>query len=640
MIAAEKYKFTIRKVCIGVSYVFLFLCSIIALAPLVGTIWCAIGIKWSIIPAIIILFIAAFSSFKIVQYDLFQMKSAKELVVLGGVMLFVLFIYIQYSPVLSVQQDQALYIMKTFNLLNYGTLEKPVDTFVALTENGIINSDQSLYNYGSFENGCQIRDGALHPDFYAGSSFFYAMCGLIRKDFAFFGQTLVMVACCWLLYCLIRRVLVSEDKLVAALYTMTFAVSPVIMWFGRSSSTEPTALFFWLLIVCLLLDEDIPLPILATVFMVALSARIDYLLVALLGAFIITYKNRKCGAIYTVCTAVFMYVTSKVFWIYYNRIGARDFKIIKYQIILIIGAFIVSFFISKYGKRIIENIYNYVACKYILIVIGFGVLCMMYRNTLTPEKYYGKFTEFGLDMYSYEEFILDHLYQTFPAIIIAVGLVGCYKILKHKKINMLAGIFILSLLVVSCYFVYKSGNAPQMYFLLRRYYNIFLPALLLAFVVFIESKHREKNILIAMALFLLACNLYMDSKQKVQYAELDKNVERFAEKYPESEVGTLFYDHEDKFDISPIVSYCSYDVVPVQNENELEAVSKNQQYYDSESSIYLTTKKIDNIEYKDIVDMSYYTMNETLLGIPRDYIYEKVDIYIYPMEDVISMYAE
>ncbi|GAA0272934.1 hypothetical protein GCM10008922_34410 [Faecalicatena contorta] len=618
------------------SCLFLFLCFTIALSPLIGTCWSFAGLKWGCLPVILILVFSVFIVYQLRKIDFFKIESWWELIILGGMTLFVLFIYIQYSPVLSIQQDQALYIMKTFDLLNYGTLEKPVDTFVQMTQNGIINPDSTLFGYGAFANGTQVRGSSLYPDFYSGSAFFYAICGIIGKKYVFYGQTLVMVANCGLLYFLLKNIMVSRDKLVSAIYTMAFAVAPVIIWFGRSSSTEPTALFFWLLIFSLLLIKDVPDYILALVFMTAMTSRIDYFLVVLLGIFIITYRNRKWGGIYTAATIGFAYIVSHVYWIYYNRIAFRDFKIIKYQIPIYIIVFIISFLISKYGRKLVETIYGHPCCKYILIAIGFIVTFMMFRNTLTPEKYYGRFTEFGLNEYSYEEFILDHLYQTFPAIIIVVGLVGCYKLLKHEKMNMLAGIFMLPLLVISCYFVYKSGNAPQMYFLLRRYYNIFLPSLLVAFVVFMEFKSREKRVLLSAVLFLLSCNLYMDSKQKVQFAELDNAVAEFEKEYPAGQVGTIFFDYNDKFDISPIVSYGAYDMVSIQNENEMNRVCDHTQYYDKDSSIFLTTAELEGVQYTDIVDLSYYEMNETLLGIPRDYNFHEVKIYLYDMNDLVG----
>lgn len=637
-----KTQLAVNKICKVISCLFLYLCALIAISPLVGTVWSFLKLKWGILPVVIMLVLAFAGSYILQKYNFFSIQSWQELLVFSGMMAFIMFIYVQYSPVLSIQQDQALYIFKSFNLINYGTLEKPISTFAELTKEGFINSDLSLYNYGAFENGTQVRDNAVHPDFYAGSAYFYTIFGMLSKGLAFYGQTMIMAVNGWLLYCILKHLLNSKDQLLAAIYTMTFAVSPVIIWFGRSSSTEPTALFFWLLIFSLLLVQDVPDYILIIVFMTALTARIDYFLVALIGVFIITYRSRKLGAVYTACTGIFMYLTSQVFWIYYNRIGARDFKIIKYQIPLLFAVYLISYIVSRWGKNLVETIYSHKACKYILILLGGLVICMMFRNTLTPEQYYGRFTEFGLNMYSYEEFIMDHLYQAFPSVIIVIGLVGSYKLLKHEQMNILAGIFVFPLLVISCYFVYKSGNAPQMYFLLRRYYNIFLPSLLISFAVFIESENREKNILISSVIFLLACNLYMDSKQKVEYAELDTNVQAFVEKYPEEEISTIFYNYEDKFDISPIVSYCSYDIVPLQNEQEIRDVcaDKAKKYYDGSTSLYLSTEELDIVEYKDKMSLNYYRMGETLVDIPKEYYYLEVPVYVYDMTDIAAQYSK
>ena len=253
-----KTQLTVNKICKVISCLFLYLCTLIAISPLVGTVWSFLKLKWGILPVTIMLALAFAGCYILQKYNFFSIQSWQELLIFVGMMAFILFIYIQYSPVLSIQQDQALYIFKSFNLINYGTLEKPVGTFTELTKEGFINSDLSLYNYGAFENGTQIRDNAVHPDFYAGGAYFYTVFGMISIGYAFYGQTMIMLANGWLLYCILKNVLKSKDQLLAAIYTMTFVVSPVIIWFGRSSSTEPAALFFWLLIFSLLLIQDVP----------------------------------------------------------------------------------------------------------------------------------------------------------------------------------------------------------------------------------------------------------------------------------------------------------------------------------------------------------------------------------------------
>ena len=68
----------------------------------------------------------------------------------------------------------------------------------------------------------------------------------------------------------------------------------------------------------------------------------------------------------------------------------------------------------------------------------------------------------------------------------------------------------------------------------------------------------------------------------------------------------------------------------------MNRVCDHTQYYDKDSSIFLTTAELEGVQYTDIVDLSYYEMNETLLGIPRDYNFHEVKIYLYDMNDLVG----
>lgn len=626
-------KLTIKPVLTLMTASFLFLCAVIIIAPVIGTLWVFAGLKWGIFSILLILMVASAATYMLRKVTFFHFESLTELAIFAALTLLVLFIYLQVSPVLSIQQDQSLYIMRSFNLINYGTLEKPMETFIQLTESGLINADQSLYNYGSLANGNQISNGFLVPDFYAGGSFFFALCGFFVRKYAFYGQTLIMLACSGLLYFTLKNILESKDTLVAWMYTATFVMAPVIIWFGRSSSTEPMALLIWLAILSLLLAKDVPIGILMGVFVGALLARIDYFIVSLLGVFIVTYMNHRWGLLLTVLSGGFAYICTQTYWIYYNRISTNDFKIIQYQIALMVAAWVIGWVASKYLKDIVEKIYFSRFLKWFLFVFGMIVLLMVFRK-LTPVEFRGRFTEFGLDILSNEEFILDNLFTVFPSVVIALGLVSGFKFLKNKRINIMAGFFFIPMFMVSCYFVYKSGNAPQMYFLFRRYFNVFLPSVLLLFALFMDSKDRSKRLIIAGVVMVLSGNQYMVSRQHVEYAGLNDAVETFVQTFPETVEGSMFYDSKDKTDLSPLLSYTTYDMVPIQSEEELSNVSEHQEMYTIANSYYLTVEPIDALEAYQVMDLSYYRMGESLTEVPRNYSQIEVKVYVYWFEDV------
>ena len=272
---------------------FWYLCLVVVLCPLVGTIFAFFDWKWGILAVVTTLSIAGIVTYLIRNTDLFLVQNWKEFVILSFLVVSVSIVYLMYSPVLSVQQDQAAYIMRAFNLLNYGYPYKPMSTFTALNDAGIIGQSGDITGYGGIENANQILNGKMYVDFYSGGAYFFALCGFIVKRFAFYGQSILTIINAVLLYFIIKKVLKSKDKLVALLYTLTFMAAPMIVWFGRSSSTEPTALFFWLLIFNVLLNEKIEEWCLVLIFTVALIGRIDYLIVVLMGVFVITYRDQR-----------------------------------------------------------------------------------------------------------------------------------------------------------------------------------------------------------------------------------------------------------------------------------------------------------------------------------------------------------
>lgn len=611
-----------------------FLIWAILLSPLIGTIGSFFNIKWGFLTAALILILTIIIAYQFRDIDIFTIDRLSEWGYLCILTLISVLIYKEYSPSISIQQDQSIYIMKALNLLNHGYTYKPMNMLALLKENGIVDIANNLNNYGILENGNTLVGNKLYTDFYAGGAYFYALCGLIKRNYIFYGQTLITIANTWLMYFTVKKVLSDKRGITSILYTLTFFVSPICVWFGRSSSTETMALFLFLLIFLLLLSENLTsnhwmiIP-----FTVVLIGRIDYFLITIIGIFILTYRNRLVGALTVVSASTFAIICSKVFWIYYDRIKIRDMKLVKYQIPLFIGVFFLTIIIRKLNENLIEKIYNSVFVKVGLLVWGILITLMMFRDSFTSEEKWGRFTEFGLNIRSYEELIMDHLFLVFPGFVLIIGLVGAYKLIK-SNMNFMAGIYLIGLVVIYSYFVYKSGNAPQMYFLLRRYYNVFIPGLLILFAIVMNELSEKTKVLIAFCAFIMSANLLGNSMQQVEYATLEQSVRHFVYTYDEDEISTIFYNHNDKYDISPIVAYGNYDVVPLQDLAELDSVINNNKYYDANSSLYISTEPLAGVNEYQNINLNYYRMGENYEELPKEYYYIEVNLYVYRMNDL------
>ena len=618
-----------------VSCLMIYLCSIIMLSTIVGAIFTWLNIKWGVSEIIISSLLSVLLTWGIFKQDVFVFDDNKELglyIIISGV---IFFVFKQYSASISIQQDQSVYITKALYLVNYGYVYKPVNLYTELNANGIIDTTGWLQGYGNFHNGMKFIDGTLYSDFYAGGAYFFAFLGAIGKRYVFWGQTLITLANSWLFYFALKKVLAS-DKIESIVYVLCFFLSPVGVWFGRSSSTEIIALFAFLIIFNLLLVENryseyiIILPI---VF--ALTARIDYFLVGVICIFILTCRNKIAGLLCTIFCIAYAYICSVAFWVYYERITIRDMKLVKYQIPIFCVVFVLglvfNYLIEKYD--IFNKIYNSKIVKWLVSIWGLAICLLMFRDNVIPESSWSRFTEFGLNIFAYNEKIMDHLFLTIPASVLVFGLIFAVMLLKNEKINKWAVVFFYGMMFISSVFVINSSNAPQMYFLLRRYYNVFLPGAIILFAVAIQSISDNKKIryVIAMGSLLLTLNLFADSKQKVEYAGLKTSIINFESRYDEQY--DVYYPMEDKIPISPIASYCKNDIVPLQ-ENELLEVCKYQDDMPFEKAIYMTKKPIDGLESDDIFNMNYSRMGENYEELPKEYYYNEDIFYIYDMNKV------
>ena len=120
----------------GIENIVAFLLSFTVISTILGTIVAFFWGKWNFIILLIILIISLCMSCKI--KNIFELNSTKKKVVLLAIVLVLGILYSRYSPILEVRQDPAVYMMKSMNLINYGTTYSPTDNLDSLIEQGIV----------------------------------------------------------------------------------------------------------------------------------------------------------------------------------------------------------------------------------------------------------------------------------------------------------------------------------------------------------------------------------------------------------------------------------------------------------------------------------------------------------------------
>ena len=615
------------------ALVLFFSVSVVIVSPLVGTVFEFLNLRWGWFSVTLTVVLSIFIAVRMRNDDVFAIDDWKEFLVFLGLIATALLIYLQYSPTLEIRQDPSVYMLKALNLVNYGHLYSPMTTTEQLVEQGIL-SINDLTGYATIQNGTEFVSGNLYTDFYPGGAFCYALIGMFSKKFIFLGQTLIMLGNVILLYFVLKKLAFQQLAISKAILAATFFIAPIIVWFGRGSFSEPFALFFVLLLINFLLHKTIPIWLIALAFCSSYSSRIDYLLVLILGVFIITFLSKKAGIIYSILICVEVLIFKSVYFIYYDRITTQDMPILKYGIVMIALMLIVSLIIASYGKKWIQQIYYSKAIKILIAAIGMVCTLLMFRdNIISPANY--EYAEIhGQFIRTYVEEILDLLFQVFPSFILVTGLLGLVYFICEKKICFTASVFMLGISIVYLYFLLAAGNSPQLYWMLRRYYNVVLPMAFVAFVLLISSLQKKTVLLISIVGFLASANMFFNSRQVPDYRGLDQSVVQADSVLEKEDIRIVFYDEKLRYEVSSIMAFNSAEFIPVDVENESKI---------GDIENWIEKNGITNIAWildekytdeSDELKLTYQKMGEEYGAIPKEVYYNEYNLYLYSMDEV------
>ncbi len=598
-------------------FVCLFFLSLIIISPMTGTFFTFIQFHWGKAAFFGNVLLAGVMSVYLGRTNILLVENKAESIVLILLTAGSVYLYMQYSPSLYLAQDPSIYLLKAFNLVNYGYCYKPMHIYSGFIAENIIEP------MAEYTNGIYYEMPNVYADFFPGSSFFYSLFGMVSKNMIFYAQTAMMTVNAWLLYFAIKKT-AGIRHIAAGNYTLMFLAAPVIVWFGRGSFTEPAALVYLLLIINTLnLDRQYPF-FLSICFLSSYSSRIDYLLLMLLGVFLISYINDKAGFIYTVAVICEILLYKSTYVYYYGRITTVDMPLLQYDIVLVLIAFAASTILLKWKKELLYSLFYSKAVKYFVAAAGILCFCLIfYNNAVSAEEYRLELIH-GKMLRTYQEEILDLLFLVFPSIVLSLGLVGMYKLIDKEKIHFTTSVFIVGAGIVYLYLLFGSSNSPQLYWMLRRYYNNILPICVLAFCCLFRSLKKEPYYLLAAVCMALSLNMYLDSGQIVDFKGLDQSTAKLEQEIKAQGYHTVYFLQRDMRAISPLFTYSDLEFVPV-HPQELIYFKQEKDQFDFTNALFLVSDLFVNKTIEDHfwqMELSYLKLGETYGEIPKE-VYEK-----------------
>lgn len=618
-----------------IEAVLLVLLSFTVIATIVGTLDVYIGIKWNYISVLIISIASICLAYK--TRTLFYIARKKNRQTLFGLVVILTAIYSFYSPVLEVRQDPSVYMLKSMNLINYGTTYAPTDNLNLLINKGILK--KSDYDgYAKILNGTQYQENGVETDFYAGPAFINASIGIIDKSFSFYGATLIAVLVGVLMYyILIQHEFFDENDKLAGILTVIFMISPINTWFFRGTYSETISCLYFLLLIYLFTKVpklDIKNSIFITlVALAAYCVRLDYIIIILAVIFILTYSNIKHGLVATIIASISHIIIKNTYNIYYSRISINDFKVIQFASILIIIAFLAGFIFRKLTiKNVlsVESIIEHRLFKYLLIGLVCVLIILSFRSSFVRGGNFEQVMMDGVMQRSYNEEIFNRFFMVFPSFIIILGMLNLPKFFLNKSFSTNSKMYIMMVFIPYCYYLYQSGNSPQLYFNMRRYIYILLPIIFLAFTYLMEKMNKKMACLLVSVAAILMIHIQLGSKQIVEFNGLDKSAESFEKKYC-AEDAVFLYDSELRYDFSSEISYIKNECIPIDDLSLLKSINETL----GNKKIYYISKnpKIEN-EEKFVV--SYKRMGENFDDLPKDKQLKDLPMYITPISSIIE----
>ena len=548
-------------------------------------------------------------------------------------------VYGRFNAVIEIRQDPSIYAFNAFNLVNHGTLTKPLQALGELIEKGFYSFDEWKH-YAKIFNGTQsLVTGKLYGDFFPGGTYVYAFLGSISKSYVFYGPTFVMISVCISLYFIIYKII--NEAFSTFLLTSTFLLSPIMTWFGRAFYAGPFALLFFLLILFLLIDyfdfqtQPRKLILLILLFSLSYFSRLEMFMILLLAVFLISYQNWRFGLLMLAMAILVMVIADNNYPIYYNRIGNKRFTIIfVYWQYIVTATYFLAICFSYLMKKCDFSLEKFLSSR--TIFYGLIVIFSLSALLILRNDYVDLFGQHqiksmnGNSLRTFNEENLDRIFMVFPVHMFFIGIGYLAFVFRKQHISPHFRIVLVALLLPNLLFLYEIHNSPMLYWAIRRYIPVVLPAVFLGFIFFLKDlSYRQRMVLIVSSLLIMT-NIFLEARQRRDYKGLNISVESFTKQFDEKDNYLFIYDKKLRYLISSMMSYGKYDFFPVNSVSEIPLISSNFPDNKKKKILFVSLEKFP-IEHQKYT-IEYQKVGENFHSLPKNYYREKHLLYFYDIE--------
>lgn len=614
------------------AFVFSLLASLVIVSTIVGSLWLLAGGVFRA-PAIVVITVLSVVCAVPLRFY-YHCRSLRSFCCLVGVLAVFFFLFRTYSPVLEIRQDPAVNFFKGMNLVNFGTLTKPMEPLQDLIAQGQV--ERSYWEgYAKLHNGLLMDGNRLDSDMNAGGAFFYGYLGFFKRPWVFLAQILLTLSAIVTLFFVLERLTGDSSSLASSLLTTVFTLSPSVVFFGRAPYSEIPALLCYLLVILLQSDEQkagkpVILVLTALTVLAGYIARIDYVLLLFSGVILLTMHKPLAGLILSGLSVGAIELVHKLFRTNYEgTTGAGSMFFFKHDEICIWLVFAAAFVSFRLFKLNLHKLLSSRAIQAVLFLAGLAALLFMYRNNLVPPDRFQKEVIHGLYQRTYNEEIVDRLFSIFPAIVVVLGLLCLPVFAAHPGISIFARFALLALAFPYLYSFYESQNSPQLYWNVRRYLYVTMPALLISFAAFSSYLRLRERHLLALAALFLAGNIWFEAQQGVDFSGLDRTVRRFIRAYPPERGYVLLYPPQLRYEASALISYAGYDFLPAGDSATLEKIRAS--LTSKRRLLLLHTKRCEGIRAEGML-YRREAVGADLDALPKGSAMKELPFYVYRLK--------
>jgi hypothetical protein len=171
---------------------------------------------------------------------------------------------------------------------------------------------------------------------------------------------------------------------------------------------------------------------------------------------------------------------------------------------------------------------------------------------------------------TWNEEIFERLFLVFPPFMLVAGLLYLPWLARARSSPTGLAMLVFGMFVPVSYYLLDMNVAPPMYWALRRYVPVILPALLVGYVAFLDAMPLAIRRLAWLTTLVLLANTHLGAGQSAaEMRGLDRIARVFTRAYPEARNYILAYDRHIAVGVSPFISYGRYDPVPIAGETML-----------------------------------------------------------------------